>query len=288
VSSENIDLPLGRYELVFSKLGYQSQSFAVDVTEHESLVIDLTLIPLSWRTGDVFADVLLDQSLGPRMVAITPGSFVQGDSVGDGDWRELPTREVSIKRAFAIGESEVTVADFRRFAQAVHRVGEPVGEDDMPITHVSWHDAVAYTEWLSAQTAEVYRLPTESEWEFAARAGSHLNYGIGELNCDTARFGVPYLCSDEGIARVKSYPPNPFGLYDMQGNVWEWTLDCAAEDYTDAPVDGSAFIEENCQRSTLRGGAYMINAHKTRVSYRSWRYRDYSNGDTGFRVVKAL
>lgn len=288
IEDEQISLAVGLYQLTLTKLGYESETFDLELLPETPYHIDLTLRPKVWAAGEVFADRLKDGSDGPRMVVVAKASFDQGDSVGEGDWRELPVRKVVFDQAYAIGEHEVTVSEFRRFAQSANRIGTLKGDDNMPIASVSWHDAMAYAQWLSDQTGETYRLPTESEWEYAARGGLQGNYGIPELDCDKARYGIPYLCSGEGVVAVKSFPANAFGLYDMHGNVWEWTLDCAADDYSNAPNDGSAYIEDKCFRSSVRGGAYMINAHKLRVSYRSWRYRDYANVDTGFRLVKVL
>jgi len=285
----SIDVEIGQYQLTFSKAGYQAAQVTLDVTEKRPYELTVRLTPVQRKVGEVFTDKLLEGTEGPSMVVVPAGRFTQGDIVGDGDWQELPIRQVSISKPFAIGQTEVTCADYRHFITALKRVMPSCQGDDYPISQVSWQDATAYAKWLSIQTGEVYRLPSESEWEYTARAGSEDNYSVGSsIDCDQARFGGLIICESSQAVPVMQYPANAFGLFDMHGNLWEWTQDCATEDYTDAPLGGTAVVTEPCHRSMLRGGSYMLNAHKLRVSYRSWRFRDYRHADTGFRLVREL
>lgn len=283
-------LALGLYSLSFTKPGYQSQSLSLDVREGGQHTLEISLLPLPKKVGDVFRDRLANGQPGPAMVVIPAGEFEQGDIVGEGDWREQPVRKVRLS-SFAMGVTEVTREAYEAFTSATQRLMpmEQQHHGQRPITGVSYDDATAYAQWLSQLTGETYRLPTESEWEYAARAGSRDNYAFGNsIDCDMARYDGLVGCAHDEPAPVASYKANAFGLFDMHGNVWEWTADCATEDYSDAPTDGSAFQTDPCYRAMLRGGSYMLNAHKLRVSYRSWRYRDYRHTDTGFRLVREL
>ena len=283
-------LALGHYQLTFSKPGYFDKKISLNVEEGGDYAIDLSLAPKPKKVGQVFNDLILEGQPGPSMVVIPAGEFQQGDLVGDGDWREQPIRRVNLT-SFAISQTEITVNQYQQYASATQRPmpAQQSQRPDLPIAGVSYEDAEKYAQWLSVQTGETYRLPTESEWEFAARAGSQDNYSFGDnIHCDLARYDGLNLCGVAEAAPVASYKPNAFGIHDMHGNLWEWTMDCASEDYSNAPTDGSAFITESCHRAMLRGGSYILNAHKLRVSYRSWRYRDYRHSDTGIRLVREL
>lgn len=283
-------LALGRYDLTFKKPGYQPQQLSLHVEAGGEYALSIALTPVIRLPGEVFSDQLANGQQGPNMVVIPGGEFEQGDLIGDGDWREQPIRQVVIA-SFALGVTEVTRGAYHAFASATQRQMpiDQQGDSRLPVTGVSYDDAVAYAEWLSNLSGETYRLPSESEWEYAARAGSRQNYAHGnQLTCEMARYDGLVGCGIDEPAPVASYSANAFGLFDMHGNVWEWTADCASEDYTQAPLDGSAWFAEPCYRAMLRGGSYILNAHKLRVSYRSWRYRDYRHSDTGFRLVREL
>jgi formylglycine-generating enzyme required for sulfatase activity len=174
----------------------------------------------------VFRDRLKDGSLGPEMVWIPAGSFRMGDLQGGGNKDEKPIHQVSVDR-FAMGRYEVTFAEYDKFAQATGREkpsDEGWGRGNRPVINVSWHEATAYAKWLSQQTGQQYRLPTEAEWEYAARAGKTTKYwwgnqiGSNKANCSNSS------CGDrlKYTAPVGSFAPNPFKLYDTAGNVWEW------------------------------------------------------------------
>jgi formylglycine-generating enzyme required for sulfatase activity len=283
-------LVLGSYTLTFTKPGYYPQSLSLDVQEGGVYTLDISLTPIPKKVGEVFRDSLVNGQQGPAMVVIPEGEFEQGDTVGEGDWREQPIRKVRLP-SFAMGVTEVTREAYEAFTTATQRPMpmEQQHDGQRPITGVSYEDAIAYAQWLSQLTGERYRLPSESEWEYAARAGSRDNYAFGNyIACDMAHYDGLVGCGHDEPAPVASYKANAFGLFDMHGNVWEWTADCATEDYSDAPTDGSAFQTDPCYRAMLRGGSYILNAHKLRVSYRSWRYRDYRHTDTGFRLVREL
>jgi len=157
------------------------------------------------------------------------------------------------------------------------------------VIKVNWGDAVAYTHWLAKQTGQAYRLPSESEWEYAARSGSQTKYSWGNemggnnANCDTG-------CGDEfkTTAPVASFNPNAFGLYDVHGNVWEWVQDCWNKSYKGGPEGGSAWESGDCSRRVLRGGSWGIKPGDLRSANRVGIYTSSRNNDSGFRLARTL
>ncbi|MET0070049.1 MAG: SUMF1/EgtB/PvdO family nonheme iron enzyme [Candidatus Thiodiazotropha sp.] len=237
----------------------------------------------------------------PEMVLIPEGEFFMGsESEKDGDSyeEEQPQHRVAIK-PFYLGKHEVTFAEFAAFANAANRElpdDEGWGREQRPVINVSWEDAVAYAEWLSQQTGKRYRLPTEAEWEYAARAGSTTKYSWGDeigqdgkvwANCD----GCGSQWDGEQTAPVGSFASNGFGLYDMSGNVWEWVQDCWHGDYQGAPPDGSAWLESDkgdCGRRVIRGGSWSYGPRYIRSAGRDRGYPVGRNDDLGFRLAQDL
>ena len=236
----------------------------------------------------------------PEMVVIPAGQFRMGDLNGGGEAYEKPVHEVRIAKPFAMGRYEVTYAEYDRYVQATGSRQNPYyGEDALnypnyPIVHVSWQDVQGYVRWLSQETGKPYRLPSEAEWEYAARAGSTTKYFWG--NSPSGRHanagennGWP---SDgyEYMAPTGSLQPNQFGLYDMSGNAWEWVEDCWHDNYQGAPVDGSAWVSGgDCSGRVVRGGSFVdIPARVRSVSRRlNWAAnRDWYNA--GFRLARTL
>jgi len=186
------------------------------------------------RAGEVFRDRLKDGSSGPEMVWIPEGRFKMGDIQGGSDSDEKPVHWVSVKK-FAMGRYEITFAQYDKFATATGREkpsDSGLGRGNRPVMNVSWLDVTAYAKWLSQQTGQQYRLPTEAQWEYAARAGTKTKYWWGNTaSHEYANYGVDDCC--DGLAKGKdrwkytspvgSFAANPFGLYDTAGNVWEWT-----------------------------------------------------------------
>ena len=201
----------------------------------------------------------------PEMVVIPAGQFRMGDLDGDGSSREKPVHAVRIAKPFAMGRYEVTFAEYDRYAQATGKEKPDdtwnSGRGNHPVINVSWQDAQGYVKWLSRETGQRYRLPSEAEWEYAARAGSTTTYywgnspSGGHENADED-YGWP---SDgyKHTAPVGSFIPNQFGLYDMSGNVREYVEDCWHNNYQGAPVDGSAWVSgDDCGRGVTRGGPF--------------------------------
>jgi formylglycine-generating enzyme required for sulfatase activity len=220
-----------------------------------------------------FRDRLKDGGFGPEMVRIPAGRFRMGDIQGGGESDEKPVHLVSVKQ-FAMGKYEVTFAEYDKFAQATGRKkpdDEGWGRGHRPVINVSWNDAVAYAGWLSQQTGRQYRLPSEAEWEYAARAKTTTSRYWGNSSDDACRyanvhdktskkengFGWTHHNCTDGYAKtapVGSLKSNAFGLYDTVGNVWEWVADSWHENYKNAPNDGRVWkTGADNSRRVLRG-----------------------------------
>ena len=166
------------------------------------------------------------------------------------------------------------------------------GKGNRPVINVSYHDITQnYIPWLNEQTGKTFRLPTEAEWEYAARAGSSSKYSWGNsINCFQARYG--YASGECGRQKstdpVKSFPSNAYGLYDMHGNVWEWTQDCWNGSYSGAPSNGSAWMSGDCSKRMLRGGSWSNYPDGLRSANRYFSSAVVRNSFNGFRLVQPL
>ena len=278
----------------------------------------------------------------PVMVVVPAGTFLLGTSADarerDPDRGESPPLPVTMSRAFAIGKYEVTVAEFRAFATATQYA--PAGDcritsggawarladrswsapgfpkpqaDDEPVVCVSWDDATAYADWLTKATGKVYRLPSETEWEYAARGGTATPRYFGDRDsdedsvlsvaCDYANvydasavseLAFPYpsaRCGDGHAftAPVGSYKPNAFDLYDMIGNVREWLHDCYSGSYVGRPPDGRAWEwAGGCEQRGVRGGSWATRPAESRAAARGAEPQSLRQSDLGFRLVREL
>jgi formylglycine-generating enzyme required for sulfatase activity len=272
---------------------------------------------------------------GPEMVLIEGGTFLMGSPAGDAeaDDDERPAHQVTV-RPFALARCETSVGEFRRFVEetgyqttaeragncyTVNAAGDGFEEragarwdapgfpqtDDHPVVCVSFDDALAYARWLSARTGAAYRLPTEAEWEYAARAGepgprawpggadagcAHAN---GADRAAKARFDDWGImdCDDGHVfpAPAGRYRRSGFGLSDMIGNVWEWVEDCWHDSYDGAPGDGTAWLDSGgeCAR-VVRGGAWDVVARLLRAPGRGGFAPGYRGGNLGFRLARSL
>jgi formylglycine-generating enzyme required for sulfatase activity/serine/threonine protein kinase len=224
----------------------------------------------------------------PPLVVVPNGEFTMGSNEHP---HEKPAHKVRISRPFAIGQYEVTYAEWERCVQtgACRYRPEHQGSPDDAISNLSWDDAVTYVKWLSEKTGQVYRLPSEAEWEYAARAGSGKRFwwgdeaGSGNANCSDCQSGT-----NGQPSAVGSYKPNAFGLYDTAGNIAEWVQDCWNESYLGAPADGSAWMRGNCSLHGLRGGSYGNKATYVRSSSRFRYDSDVRYEANGFRVLREL
>ena len=290
---------------------------------------------LTGREGELYREALqlldavqtlsrLVSDLESKMAVIPGGAFRMGCLSNDDDcnYDELPVHEVEIP-SFALSKHEATRGQFSLFARATgHSAGDSCyvregaewkdrsgrgwhnpgfeQSDADPVVCVNWEDAQSFAAWLSEVTGHNYRLPTESEWEYAARAGTDTKFHFGDDESQLCRHAnhadrsTTYdwrnaACSDSVGPRtsvVGRYEPNGFGLHDMHGNVGEWVEDCWNGSYEDAPLDGSAWQGEDCGRRVLRGGSWSYSPRNVRSAYREWGASRFSND--GFRVARTL
>ena len=251
-----------------------------------------TDVVLPLRDGDVFRDC----AECPEMVVVPAGRFRMGCVSGmNCEDNELPVHEVEVD-SFGLGVYEVMFEEYDRFVQDTEhrRPGDREwGRGGRPVIHVSWDDAQAYVAWLSRKTGESYRLPSESEWEYAARAGTTTRYSWGQdigrnrANCTGCGSRWDY----SRTAPAGSFESNGWRLHDMHGNVVEWVEDCWHENYARAPRDGSAWTSGgDCGYRVLRGGSWgsgplnLRSANRSRggsAGGRFWHTR-------GFRVARTL
>jgi formylglycine-generating enzyme required for sulfatase activity/predicted Ser/Thr protein kinase len=273
-------------------------------------------------SGEVFRDC----PTCPLMKVLPPGSFMQGSAATDPDAQpfEQPQHPVTIGYPFGIGVYEVTVGEFREFVDATKRkitgctvydgswheradlswsdVGYPQSSTH-PVACVSWRDSRDYTTWLSHKTGQHYRLPSASEWEYAARAGSEAPrpWSSDTEACKSANVADAsaaqrypgwkvHQCNDGYVysAPVGSFAPNSFGLYDMLGNVFEWVQDCWHADYAGAPADGSAWLSGDCSQHDMRGGSWFTAAPNVSVAARNRFEEGYRSNSVGFRIVREI
>ncbi|HDN27662.1 MAG TPA: hypothetical protein ENG03_11320 [Thioploca sp.] len=240
--------------------------------------------------GNVFRDYLPDGSLGPEMVWIAAGRFRMGDIYGRGEDNEQPVHWVSVD-SFAMGRYEVTFTEYEHFAIATGREkpsDEGWGRGNRPVINVSWYDAIAYAVWLSQQTGQKYRLPNEAEWEYAARAKTVTQSGRrNEIESKREHCEDCGIRDDKKTALVGSFAVNPLGLYDMAGNVREWTCSEYQEKYSGK--EQRCITRQNSTRYRVeRGGSWLHQSRDGRVSARYWSNPKNRYTNVGFRIVRGI
>ncbi|GAB3095918.1 formylglycine-generating enzyme family protein [Lysobacter terrae] len=292
-----------------------------------------------FRPGEAFTDALANGGRGPRMVVIPHGAFRMGapEEEADSADAERPLRNIRFERGIAVSRTEITVGEFRRFVDATRYrarstrrgystiydersgnftragnvdwrddyVGRPAA-DTMPVLHVSARDAAHYAEWLSQQTGQRYRLPSEAEFEYMLRAGSASRYPWGEGapaqgagNFTGARDVSPngrrwsnafpgYGDGAWGPAAVGSYQPNRWGVHDLTGNVSEWVDDCWHSNFRRAPRDGRPWVNPGCRNQVVRGGSWASSPAQTRSAWRQGTDVNNTSARVGFRVVRDI
>jgi formylglycine-generating enzyme required for sulfatase activity len=271
--------------------------------------------------GQVFRDC----PTCPLMKVLAAGDFQQGTSAGaDALAFEMPQHRVSITHPFAAGVYDVTVGEYSQFVAATGvganscatydgawRINPSVTwrnaiesqTSSHPVSCVSWHDAKDYAAWLSHTTHQRYRLPSASEWEYAARAGSAAQVpwttpaeacsyaNVADQTAALHYHGWKVLpCADEFVQSAPggSFKANAFGLYDMLGNVFQWTEDCWTDNYQNAPIDGSAQSAGDCTQHELRGGSWFTQPDFVRTSYRNRFDGNYRSTSIGFRLIREI
>ena len=272
----------------------------------------------AYKPGDEFQDC--DDC--PKMVVVPAGSFMMGSPKSEKKRvdDEGPRHKVRIPRAFAVGKFEVTVEEYLNCVRAGEcdepdwrergsktnvktgsnkhyaELGRALTGKRHPIVGVSWEKANSYAEWLSGKTGKGYRLLSEAEWEYAARAGTTTTFSTGQrITTDQANFNGnwTYNGSSKGRWRKKtvsvgSFAKNAFGLHDLHGNVWEWVEDCYKDSYANAPKDGSARTTGSCYYRVLRGGSWNDGPRVLRSAIRTWDEPDIGYFSNGLRVARTL
>jgi formylglycine-generating enzyme required for sulfatase activity len=243
-------------------------------------------------TGEEFYDRLRDGTPGPTMVNIPAGTYEMGSPGSSGNLDERPRHTVEVAR-FAIGKHEITFTQYEKFAAATRREipdNQSLDKRTHPVIFVTWDDALAYTRWLSDQTGETYGLPSESQWEYAAGAGARSSFWWGyEEEPNRAHcFGCETGLDPRSPTRIGSFPANPFGVYDMNGNVAEWVQDCWHDNYNGAPSTGEAWEGGDCAMRVVRGGSYSTPALSIRHAKRDRFKSDARYDNIGIRVVRQL
>ena len=238
--------------------------------------------------GDTFRDC----SGCPEMVVVPSGSFMMGSPPTEGERLddEGPVHRVTIASPFAVGVYEVTFAEWdlcvAQGGCGGHRPDdEGWGRGRRPVINVNWEDATAYVEWLSRKTGKGYRLLSEAEWEYVARAGTTGRYHWGNR---MTRSRANYGDNIGSTVPVGSYSPNGFGLHDVHGNVWEWVADCYSQSYEGAPADGSVWEAGDCSKAVLRGGAWLSVPEYLRSANRHRYDTGLRINNFGFRVARTL
>jgi formylglycine-generating enzyme required for sulfatase activity len=313
------------------RIAHPGDAVAADLRQR----VDLATHYGRYQPGQIFHD-----GQGPEMIVVPHGAYTMGAAAEDTDAadNEKPAHYVRFERGFAISRKPITVGEFRQFVQTsgyrprAMRRGHSIvydersgnfirrsganwqsdytgakARDDQPVIHISVHDAEAYAEWLTAQTGRGYRLPSEAEYEYVARAGRQGRYVWGNENLPPKDAGNLAGSEDVspngrrwnnafagygdgwwGPAPAGSFAANPFGVFDAGSNVSEWVTDCWHASYRRAPADGVAWFNPGCRARVIRGGSWASSPQQTRASWRSSVDSDMTNARIGFRVVRGI
>jgi len=293
---EGMKLKKGKYDIRVSKSGYETVIYTINLSSSGSF-----RFPLEAKGGGGdFSFTKIDKGsyIIPAMVKINRGSFTMGSNSGGSD--EKPTHRVNISYGFYMGKYEVTFEEYDKFCEdtgAKKPKDRGWGRGKQPVIYVNWNDAKAYAKWLSQKTGKNYRLPTEAEWEYVARAGTTTKWSFGNSESDLKYYawydknsydkGSNHL--DYGTHPVGQKNKNPWGLYDMYGNLYEWCEDWYKSDYNNAPTNGSE-NDNHSQKSSkvLRGGSWYNSSGFTRSAYRYFDDPSVRSYDIGFRLAGAL
>jgi formylglycine-generating enzyme required for sulfatase activity len=302
VYREAMSVPVGPVEVRARAIGHRT-AFANFHLGERGYTVRLRLSPMVVVTGERFRDRLKSGGDSPEMIVIPAGTFTMGDA--NGFVSEQPEREISLTQPFALSVNEVTIAEFEKYLRAQmvelsYRLSEAPKSE--PVRYITWEEAQDYVDWLSEQTGEKYRLPSEAEWEYAARAGTRGSYFFGEDALQLCEFANVadrsareifllwdiVACTDgyRKIAPVGMLAANPFGLYDIYGNVSEWVAECGMPTYESAPTDGSVAEGYNCDTHGHRGGSWDSQAAEMRSANRNNGHG--AGDDRGIRLLREL
>ena len=249
-----------------------------------------TTDPQAEAKREAFSDAMTSGGEGPEMMMLPRGEFLMGAKAFSGSAAELPRHKRTVA-AFAMSLYEVTISQYQRFASASNRTMPNMAglnAETTPMLLVSWEDANAYANWMSKQTGKKYRLPTEAQWEYAARAGTDTAFwwghdiGTERAHCFDCNTGL----NPRQPSKVGRFAANPFGLFDTSGNVMEWTRDCFHNNYKGAPDDGSLWEGGDCNVRVVRGGAYGNTGQSLRNASRAKRTASKGTDETGIRLVR--
>lgn len=248
------------------------------------------------RPSDTFRECANDQGRDycPEMIVVPAGSFTMGSPLFEAGRlaNEGPQHKVFISRAFAVSKFDVTLAEWDTCAS--HGDCSPDASDSgygrgpQPAINITWDDAQRYAAWLTSMTGRPYRLLSEAEWEYIARTGSTTAYSFGSEPAHLDQYAWYNGNSGTKPHPVGQKKPNAWGLYDMEGDVWQWVEDCFHASYDGAPTDGSAWKDKECGYHVLRGGSWYSTPELLRSAYREWRSHDNRSDNRGFRVARAL
>ena len=298
--------PRGKTAADVAQARYGDPMTALEKGEPPSVIA--LLAGKTWAEGVELVQILQNKLPGstfrdceqcPEMVVVPAGRFRMGDLAGEGGHSDawLPVHDVTIAYSFAVGKYEVTFAEWEACVAGggcTHRPDdEGWGRGTRPVINVSWDDAQEYVRWLSRETGQSYRLLSEAEWEYVARAGSTTRYpwgddiGINKTNCD----GCGSQWDDESTAPVGSFEANAFGLHDMAGNVLEWVEDCWNDNYMGSPGDGRAWLSGDCSTHVWRGGSFSEDPSSLHLYVRAMDgigFRLFGDGFGGFRIARTL
>lgn len=288
-----IELVPGSYHIEVSMVGYDPHYQWITMPDKtHALDVRLTKTPVA---GEVFHHTLAEGGKGPAMVIVPPGEFNMGDG---GSSKSAPVHKVSFSGPFAVSQYEITFAEYQRFAAARNQSvpdDNRWGRGSRPVVNVSWSDAQRYASWLSAQTGKNYRLLSEAEWEYAARANTEGDYYWSSAsseqpvaNCKRGCYSPYTSLLKSKTAPVGSFPANPFNLFDLSGNVAEWVADCYQPHYLGAPNNGKAVDKEPCASRAVRGGSLRDPISKLTVHRRDAESPATTSPFIGFRVAVEL
>lgn len=288
-----IELSPGRYQVEVTHPGYRK--YLQWVTLDDKDLAYKVALEETQAVGTVFEHILASGGKGPSLVVVPPGSFTMGGP----DENAQPRHTVRFSAPLAVTRYEITFAEYERFARAESMPlpgDNRWGREDRPVINISWEEAAMYARWLREETGQNYRLPSEAEWEYIAKAGKDTHYWWGD-NPDGAseRANCRRGCDSSftGLFRSKSAPvgsfeANPFGVYDTAGNVAEWVADCYRDSYENASASGEVFTTSDCEQRVVRGGSMREDAPDVNSYRRRAELQHTYHEDIGFRLVVDL